>query len=60
MADELLTIEDLTKRLKITKMTVYKLIHDGKLKASRVGKLFRVSEDSLAKYLKEQEVSSGE
>lgn len=37
--------------MRVSKMTVYRLIRSGKLPAVRVGKSFRVREEDVDKYL---------
>jgi len=45
------SIEDIANSLKITQREVYNLIYEGNLKASKVGRLWRISEIDLKKYL---------
>jgi excisionase family DNA binding protein len=37
--------------MRVSKMTVYRLIRSGKLPAVRIGKAYRVREDDLESYL---------
>jgi excisionase family DNA binding protein len=37
--------------MRVSKMTVYRLIRSGKLPAVRIGRAFRVREDDVEKYL---------
>jgi excisionase family DNA binding protein len=37
--------------MRVSKMTVYRLVHGGDLPAVRVGRSFRVPEDAVHKYL---------
>lgn len=46
-----LTALEVAERMRVSKMTVYRLIRAGKIPAVRVGKSFRVREDDLDKYL---------
>lgn len=46
-----LTAMEVAERMRVSKMTVYRLIRSGKLPAVRVGKSFRVREDELDQYL---------
>jgi excisionase family DNA binding protein len=50
--DELLTTAEVAARLKVTRQTVQRLIHDGKLVASRVGREWRVKRSELDAFLK--------
>lgn len=38
------TVEEVAARLRVSKMTVYRLIHDGELGHLRVGRSFRIPE----------------
>lgn len=46
------TVAEVANDLKVCKMTVYRLIHAGDLEAMKVGKMFRITEHSLKRYLK--------
>lgn len=46
-----LSVRDVSVRMKVCKMTVYRLIHAGELDAVRVGKQFRISPENLTSYL---------
>jgi excisionase family DNA binding protein len=37
--------------MRVSKMTVYRLVHDGKLPAVQIGKSFRVPEQAVHDYL---------
>lgn len=37
--------------MRVSKMTVYRLVHSGELPAVRVGRSFRVPQDALEAYL---------
>lgn len=54
MASELLTIEEVAKKLKISKYTVIRLIHGGKLEYIKIGSRYRVSPEALGNYIAEQ------
>lgn len=49
------TPEEVAAILKVTTKTVYNLIHRKELPASRVGSLFRITEDQLSRYLESTE-----
>jgi len=42
MQTELLTLEETAVRLRVTYLTVYRMVRDGKLRGIRVGRLWRV------------------
>jgi len=37
--------------MRVSKMTVYRLVHSGEMPAVRVGRSFRVPQDALEQYL---------
>jgi len=47
-----LTVAEVATAMRVSKMTVYRLVHSGELPAVRVGRSFRVSEDAVHDYLK--------
>ena len=46
-----LTIAEVAEIMRVSKMTVYRLIHSGDLPAIRVGKSFRVPEAALGQII---------
>lgn len=54
MAKELMkvyTLEELVEVLQVTRRTLYNYINDGKLKAVKMGKYWRVTEKQLEEFL---------
>ncbi len=50
--DDILTIDDVAKILKVNKRTVYRWVETGDLKVARIGrKTYRVFESDLKKFL---------
>lgn len=47
-----LTVAEVAEAMRVSKMTVYRLVHSGELPAVRVGRSFRVSEETVQDYLK--------
>lgn len=47
----LLTVAEVASRMRVSKMTVYRLIHAGELPALRVGRSFRVPGKAASDYL---------
>jgi excisionase family DNA binding protein len=47
----LLTVQEVATELRVSKMTVYRLIHGGEMDALRVGRSIRVPEKELDKYI---------
>lgn len=54
-----LTIAEVAAKLRVSKMTVYRMVHNGELGALRVGRSFRVTEDEVARYLRESFYNAG-
>jgi excisionase family DNA binding protein len=48
-----LTVAEVATIMRVSKMTVYRLVHAGDLTAVRVGRSFRVPEQAVHQYLKE-------
>jgi excisionase family DNA binding protein len=48
---EFLTVAEVASMMRVSKMTVYRLVHSGELPAARVGKSFRVPEKAVHDYL---------
>lgn len=47
-----LTVAEVASIMRVSKMTVYRMVHAGDLPAIRVGRSFRVPEDEVHKYLR--------
>ncbi len=47
-----LTVAEVAAVMRVSKMTVYRLIHSGELASVRVGRSFRVPERAVHDYLK--------
>ena len=47
-----LTVAEVATAMRVSKMTVYRLVHSGVLPAVRVGRSFRVPEDAVNDYLR--------
>ena len=45
------TLDEVSEILKITKRTIYTYVQSGHLKASRIGRYWRVSEEQLQEFL---------
>lgn len=46
-----LTVAEVADRLRVSKMTVYRLLHDGDLRCVRIRGSYRVPESALRDYL---------
>ena len=49
---KLLTVAEVAAAMRVSKMTVYRLVHAGELPAVRVGRSFRVPEKAVHEYLR--------
>jgi excisionase family DNA binding protein len=49
--EKYLKVKEVAAELRVSLMTVYRLINSGELKGIRVGRSFRVSEESFREYL---------
>ena len=54
-----LTVQEVADVLRISSMTVYRLIKNGDLPAARIGKSFRVREDDLDAFIAKQYPEAG-
>lgn len=54
-----LTVAEVAAMMRVSKMTVYRLVHSGELPAVRVGRSFRVIEDDVNDYLRKSFYSAG-
>jgi excisionase family DNA binding protein len=59
MNDTLLTAAEVADQLRVSTMTIYRLIRSGELPAVRVGRNYRVREADLDAYLESQVVDPG-
>lgn len=48
-----LTVAEVAKIMRVSKMTVYRMVHSGELPAVRVGRSFRVPESAVEDYLRD-------
>lgn len=46
-----LTVAEVAEVMRVSRMTVYRLLHSGELPGVRVGRSFRVPQDALERYL---------
>ena len=56
---EFLTVAEVAARMRVSKMTVYRLVHGGELEAVRVGRSFRVPDDAVQEYLRRSYFQAG-
>lgn len=56
---QFLTVAEVAAVMRVSKMTVYRLVHNGELPAVRVGRSFRVLEKDVDEYLRKSFYSAG-
>lgn len=49
--ERFLTVQEVAELLRVSTMTVYRLIKAGELRAARVGRSYRLREDEVETYL---------
>ena len=54
-----LTVAEVASTMRVSKMTVYRLVHSGALEAVRVGRSFRVPERAVQDYLRKSYFQAG-
>ena len=54
-----LTIAEVASMMRVSKMTVYRLVHGGDLPAIRVGRSFRVLDEDVNEYLRKSFYNAG-
>ena len=58
MADELMTVPEVAERVRVTTMTIYRWIEDGKLPAMQIGKHYRIRSADLENMLEGAKVQA--
>ena len=53
-----LTVAEVAALMRVSKMTVYRLVHNGEMPAVRVGRSFRVPEQAVHDYLRDSFVET--
>jgi excisionase family DNA binding protein len=56
VGDRLLTVAEVAATMRVSNMTVYRLIKSGQLAAIRVGKNYRIRESDVNRYLSDRSV----
>ena len=56
VGDRLLTVVEVAALMRVSNMTVYRLIKSGQLAAIRVGKNYRIRESDVNRYLADRSV----
>jgi excisionase family DNA binding protein len=56
LEDYLFTVSEVASRMRVSTMTVYRLIKSGQLAAIRVGKNYRIRASDIDRYLEDRSV----
>ena len=54
-----MTVAEVAAVMRVSKMTVYRLVHSGELPAARVGRSFRVPRNAVEDYLRNAYFDAG-
>ncbi|HEV3472143.1 MAG TPA: helix-turn-helix domain-containing protein [Actinomycetota bacterium] len=54
-----LTVAEVARGLRVSNMTVYRLVTSGQLPAVRVGRSYRIREDDVRRYLQDRYMDAG-
>jgi excisionase family DNA binding protein len=54
-----LTVAEVARQLRVSNMTVYRLVKSGQLRAVRVGRGYRLREEDVLKYLQQRYMDAG-
>jgi excisionase family DNA binding protein len=54
-----LTVAEVASLMRVSKMTVYRLVHSGELPAVQIGRSFRVPEQAVHEYLRASFIEAG-
>lgn len=54
-----LTVAEVAERMRVSRMTVYRLVHSGELPAVRFGRSFRVPPDAVAELIESARYTGG-
>ena len=59
LAENFLTVGEVARHLRVSNMTVYRLVNSGQLAAVRVGRGYRIRGDDVRKYLEQRYMDAG-
>lgn len=52
--ETLLTVQEAAEKLKVNEFALRKWIREGKIKAAKIGRFWRIKEDDLEEFVKER------
>lgn len=53
MAKKPMTVDEVAKKFRVNPMTVYRMVKDGRLKANRIGRSIRITQQQLDECVEE-------
>lgn len=56
MLNKLLTVNEVAKLLRVSNMTIYRLVKSGSMNAVRVGHSYRIDKSDIERYLKKNKM----
>ncbi|MDQ3954204.1 MAG: helix-turn-helix domain-containing protein [Actinomycetota bacterium] len=59
MLGKFFTVAEVARQLRVSNMTVYRLIKSGQLPAVRVGRGYRIRDEDVRRYLNERYMDAG-
>ena len=58
-AGRFLTVSEVARGLRVSNMTVYRLVNSGQLDAYRVGRSYRIREEDVRRYVDQRYMDAG-
>lgn len=55
---QFMTVPEVSVILRVSKMTVYRMVHHGEIKATRVGRSFKIDAGDLRRFLQDGEIAA--
>lgn len=52
--EDLLTVDEIAADLRVSRMTIYRLVHAGALPSLRIGRTIRIRRSAYATYLRQE------
>ena len=56
---QFLTVGEVARQLRVSNMTVYRLVKSGQLAAIRIGRGYRIREEDVRRYLEQRYMDAG-
>ena len=59
VAGRFLTVGEVARQLRVSNMTIYRIVNSGHLPAVRVGRGYRIREEDVRRYLEQRYMDAG-